>query len=463
MDVTDLSIVDAARLLQKREISPVELTCSFLARIQRLDPGLNCYLSLTEDLALAQAQCAENEILQGDWRGPLHGIPLGLKDLYETQGIRTTAGSLFFADYYPESNARVVEKLFTAGAILLGKHNMHEIALGVTNVNPHYGATCNPWLPERITGGSSGGSAAAIAARLCLGAFGSDTGGSIRIPAALCGVVGLKPTRGRVSLRGVIPLSWNMDHAGPLARCVLDAAILLKETAGFDAEDPASADVRVYDFLENIGAGVRDWRIAMLSGEAVSFCDAVVIDALQSAAVMLEQLGARITPVDLPQLRQMAQANGLMTISDGAAYHRQRVSDHPEQFGADVRERLQAGVSASAADYSQARRTQTMMKRWLATFFEEYDLLMLPTTPLTATFIEGCNSVEQARRLTRFTAPFNMTGFPAISLPCGFTSEGLPIGLQLVAPPWQEAKLLRGAYAYEQATDWHNRRPPQIT
>jgi len=237
MELTSLKLHEAAHLLKTRKISPVELTKAHLDRIERLDKSLNCFITLTPELALQQARQADTSIQHGEYKGALHGIPVGLKDLYETQGIRTTAGSTFFADYIPETDAAAVQVLKEAGCVILGKLNMHEIALGVTNENPHYGDCCNPWDVTRITGGSSGGNAAALAAGLCMGALGSDTGGSIRIPSSLCGVVGLKPTYGRISLRGVIPLSWNLDHAGPMARCVQDVAILLQAIAGYDPQD----------------------------------------------------------------------------------------------------------------------------------------------------------------------------------------------------------------------------------
>src|SRR4030067_365434 len=261
MELTSLTIHAAAKLLKNKEISPVELTQAHLERIQLLDQRLNCFITLTPEIALAQARQAEVEVLRGGDKGPLHGIPLALKDLYETQGIRTTAGSTFFADYIPEEDAVAVQRLKEAGAVILGKLNMHEIALGVTNENPHYGDCCNPWDLTRISGGSSGGNATALAAGLCMGALGSDTGGSIRIPSALCGVVGLKPTYGRLSLRGVIPLSWNLDHAGPMGRCVRDEAILLQTIAGYDPEDAWSVDMPVEEYLSDLKSNFGHWRI----------------------------------------------------------------------------------------------------------------------------------------------------------------------------------------------------------
>lgn len=463
MDLCNLTLTEAAELIEKRELSPLVLTRAFLDRIASLDEHLNCFITLDERGALQAAQNAQEEIQKGYYRGPLHGIPIALKDLYETEGLRTTAGSKFFEEYIPSQDAFTVQKLKTAGAILLGKLNMHEIALGVTNVNPHFGACHNPWDLERISGGSSGGSAAALAARLCLGSLGSDTGGSIRIPASLCGIVGLKPTYGRVSLRGVIPLSWNLDHAGPMARCVRDVALILEEIAGYDSQDPYSVDMPPEHYLEAIDAGVRGWRVALASDEFFEHTDPEVWKAVQRAANVFEELGANVEAVAFPGAREAAQANGLMTPSDAAAFHGERLAKNSEMFGDDVRQRLQTGAAYTSSEYILARRTQSLMRRKFASFFKDFELLLAPATAITAPPIEGPDAIEQARRLTRFTAPFNLSGLPATSIPCGFNTQGLPIGLQIIAAPWTEARLLQAAYAYEQATDWHTRRPAEIS
>ena len=453
-------IHETARLIARGEISPVELTQACLERIDALDPLLNCFITVTAEAALSGARQAEQEIQSGAYRGLLHGIPLALKDLYETRGVRTTAGTTFFANYIPDSDAAPVEKLAATGAVFLGKLNLHEIALGVTNVNPHYGPCRNPWDTQRISGGSSGGSAVALAAGLCLGSLGTDTGGSIRIPASLCGIVGLKPTFGRVTRRGVIPLSWNLDHVGPMARCVRDTALLLQVIAGYDPDDPWSSDVPVEDYLAGLEAGVGGWRVALASGEFFERSDGEVLAAVRQAARIFEGLGARVEEVDLSTARLAAQANGLMTPADAAAFHRERLEDHPEGFGEDIRQRLQTGAAFTATEYSLARRTQTEARREFETLLSAFDILLTPTTPVAAPLIEGPDAIEQARLLTRYTAPFNLTGLPAISLPCGFTASGLPIGLQIVARPWAEAAVLRAAYAYEQATDWYLKQPP---
>jgi aspartyl-tRNA(Asn)/glutamyl-tRNA(Gln) amidotransferase subunit A len=463
-ELTWLSLAEAADLMRREEISPVELTSAHLERIQTVDKKLNSFITITAETAMSRARLAEQELhrgstLEGRPLGLLHGIPIALKDLYETQGVRTTAGSKFFSDFIPETDALTVQKLSAAGAILLGKTNMHEIALGLTTVNPHYGACKNPWALELVPGGSSGGSGAALAAGLCLGSLGSDTGGSIRVPASLCGIVGLKPTYGRVSLRGVIPLSWNLDHAGPMGRRVLDVAMLLQVIAGYDPDDPYSVDVPVTDYLANIKEGVKDWRIALMEDEYLDQTDPEILAAVQQAAQVFSRSGARVTPSAFPGAYLAALSNGQMVISDAAVFHRQRLHDQPEDFGDDVRQRLQAGAELPLKEYILARRTQSLMRWQFENFFHNYDILLMPTTVVPAPPIEGPDAIEQARLLTRYTAPFNLTGLPAISLPCGFTSAGLPIGLQIIAPSWAEANLLRAAYTYEESTPWHKRRP----
>jgi aspartyl-tRNA(Asn)/glutamyl-tRNA(Gln) amidotransferase subunit A len=462
--LASLSLTQAAELVRRGEVSPVELTHAYLERIESLNPHLNCFITVTPESALQRARQAEQEVLVGetiDGRplGALHGIPLALKDLFETQGVRTTHGSKFYQDYVPDFDAVVVASLKAAGAILLGKTNMHEIALGVTNVNPHFGPCRNPWALERISGGSSGGSAVALAARLCLGSLGSDTGGSIRIPSSLCGVVGLKPTFGRVSLRGVIPLSWNLDHVGPLARSVMDVALLLREVAGYDPQDPGSVQAAVDDYLVHIQEGVQGWRMALADDEFFAQTDSQVLAAVQEAARVFAGLGARVQPVPFPGARQAALANGQMVVSDAAAFHLERLQSRPDDFGEDIRERLQTGMRLSSSDYVLARRTQSVLRRQFEQFFDRYDVLLMPATPVTAPLIEGPDALDQARLLTRYTAPFNLTGLPAISLPCGFSTDGLPIGLQIVSRPWAEVPLLRAAFAYEQATEWHWKTP----
>jgi aspartyl-tRNA(Asn)/glutamyl-tRNA(Gln) amidotransferase subunit A len=454
MKLTQLSLTEAARLLQKQEITAAALLEAHLERIAALNPTLNAFITVTADLAQRQAHQADVEIAAGKYRGPLHGIPIALKDLYETAGLRTTAGSTFFKEHVPTTDAFLVERLKEAGAVLVGKLNMHEIALGVTNENPHYGDCRNPWNPQHISGGSSGGSAAAVAAGLCMGALGSDTGGSIRIPSALCGVVGLKPTLGRLSLRGVMPLSWNLDHPGPHARTVRDAALLLQALAGYDPLDPASVNHTVDDYLSGLENGVRGWRIALASGSFFEQADPEVLQAVQQAAALFQDLGAQVEEVDLPEAREAALDNGLIVTSDAAAFHARRLEENPGGFGADVLARLKAGAAFTSTEYVLARRTQSLARRRFELLFEQYQVLLTPSVPSAAPLRGSAEAVERARQLTRFTAPFNLTGQPALSVPAGFSSDGLPLGLQIISRSWAEALVLQAARAYEQAAGW---------
>ena len=458
-ELTSLSLVEATRLIRSSEVSPVELTQAYLERIILFNQQFNCFITVLAEQVIAQARLAEAAVKRGENErgeplGLLHGVPIALKDLYETKGIRTTAGSRLFADYYPESDGFVVRKLRQSGAVILGKTNMHEIALGLTSSNPHFGVCRNPWAPARIPGGSSGGSAAALSARMCAGALGSDTGGSIRIPAALCGIVGLKPSYGRVSLGGVLPLSWNLDHAGPMARQVLDAAILFQVISGYDSSDPYSLDVPLENYHKNIRDGVRGWRVGLSEGEYFERTDPEVNEIVQKSALVLEELGARIIPVKLPDMYEAALANGVIVNCDAAAVYREQIENNLSDFGEDIQFRLKRGAGTKLQVYIQARHTQVTVRRKFDQLFEEFDLILLPTAPVTAPLIVGQDAIEAARLLTRYTAPFNLTGLPAISIPCGFSTEGLPVGLQMVAKSWREAQLLQAAYAYEQATRW---------
>lgn len=459
-----LSIHQASEMIRKGELSPVDLTQACLDQIEQLEPKINAFITLTPDLALEQARQAETEIRRGERRGLLHGIPLALKDLYETAGILTTAGSKFFKDFVPEEDAHVVKRLRQMGMVLLGKLNMHEIALGVTNENPHFGVCHNPWDLGRIPGGSSGGSGAALAAGFCLGSLGSDTGGSIRIPASLCGIVGLKPTYGRISLRGVVPLSWHLDHSGPMARCVRDAAILLQVIAGFDPQDPYCQDVPVEDYLLDLESGVGGWRVALASGDAFRSIDSDVWSAVENAAEVFRNLGAEVEEIDIPDFEAAAQANAVIITADAAEYHRERLDNMGQNFSSDIGERLRIGAKRSLAEYIQARRTQALFHRQMQALFQKYDLLLLPATPVPALPLNRDEAVMRAPQLTRFTAPFNLAGLPALSLPCGFIirdGKKLPLGLQIAARPWGEAGLLRGAFAYEQSAGWHLQ-PPDL-
>lgn len=450
--ISALTISSAAELLRSQAASARDLVEACHSQIERLNPQLNAFITVIdpEQALSAQSNATENG---------LRGIPLAVKDLFDTAGVRTTIGSKFFAENVPQQDGFVVEKLKQAGSIILGKTNTHEIALGVTGDNPHYGTAHNPWDITRVPGGSSSGSAIAVATGMAFGALGTDTGGSIRIPASLCGVVGLKPTFGRVSLQGVFPLSWNLDHVGPLAKCVRDAALLLQTIAIYDPTDPASVNMPREDYLDHLEADVRGRRVALGIGLFIETSEPEVLEAVQRAAKVFESLRCKLEEVDVSWLKEAAFANKIMTQSDGAAVHRDRLKEHPEMFGDDIRRRLEDGAKTTSTEYILARRTQAEVRKRFEHFFETYDFLITPTTPIPAPTIEGHDAVEQAGRLTRFTAPFNLAGLPALSLPCGFAGAGLPIGLQIVSRPWGEADVLNLGYAFEQATDWHKKRP----
>ncbi len=455
--INALTLSSALELLRGKKISSQELTEACYRQVERLNPKLNAFITVIDLQDALQAQIPADNASSSN---ALRGIPMAVKDLFDTAGIRTTAGSKFFADNIPQEDAFVVEKLKQAGALLVGKTNTHEIALGVTGNNPHYGTARNPWDPSRIPGGSSSGSAIAVATGMALGALGTDTGGSIRIPASLCGIVGFKPTYGRVSLRGVFPLSWNLDHVGPLTKCVKDAASILQIIAVYDAIDPASVKMLSGDYLGHLIDDVAGRKIALGVGDYVESSEAEVVNAVREAAHVFESLGCNVQEVNADWMREAALANKAMTQSDGAAVHRDRLREHPEMFGEDIRRRLEDGTKTTSTEYILARRTQTEVRKRLEQFFESYDFLITPTTPIPAPTIEGHDAVEQAGRLTRFTAPFNLAGLPALSLPCGLTEQGLPVGLQIVSRAWADAKVLNAGYAFEQSTEWHNRLPP---
>lgn len=457
--LTDLTLIEAGTSLRAREISALQLTEAYLDRISRLNPKLDAFITVAPGEARLAAQEADAALRRGDAAGLLHGIPIALKDLFETAGLRTTAGSKILADYVPAQDAEVVRRLRAAGAIVIGKTNMHEWAYGLTTENPHWGRAKNPWDLARITGGSSGGSGAAVAARLAPGSLGSDTGGSIRIPAALCGVTGLKPTYGRVSLRGVIPLSWSNDHAGPMARTAADTAVLLNVIAGYDAGDPASVDRTTVDYAKS-RADLRGVRFAAPGGYWARGVEPEVLSAVAGAVHTLERLGAERIDADFTDVEETFAINRIILGAEAAAYHRQNLETRAADFGPDVLRRLQNGSQVTANDYVMARRKQVDFRRRFELFFAGVDLLVTPTSRIVASEAGTADPVRIAEHLTAFTAPFNVTGLPALSLPCGFGAAGLPIGLQLVTRPWNEILLLQAGALYQSETDWHMRAPP---
>lgn len=467
-DLYELTIAAASALLRRKKISPVELAKSALDRIEKLNPRLNAFITVTAERALNEARAAEREIMRKKWRGLLHGIPISLKDNIFTEGVRTTAGSRILENFIPQADADVAAKLKNAGAILLGKTNLHEFAYGVTTENPHYGPARNPWNLECIPGGSSGGSAAAVATGMGLGSVGTDTGGSIRIPSALCGVVGLKPNFERVSCRGIVPLAITLDHAGPIARCVEDAAILLDAIC--ESSEPREFFHRSLRGNLKNSARISRLRIGWPRNYFFECVDEEVQAAIQAAAKCLEKLGARMEEVSLPHLEEASEPSTQIALAEALEYHESQgyFPARAADYGADVRKRLELGNAVRAVDYLRAQQARERLRADFRTAFERVDVVLAPSVPIPAPRI-GEDSVKiggaaQSVRgsLVRMNRPANFTGFPAISVPCGFTRAGLPIGLMLHGPEWGEAKLLRVAFLYEQATEWHKRQPPVI-
>ena len=461
-----LSISEAADLISQKRLSPVELTQAHLTRIEATEPRLNSFITLLAYDALASAQTAEQEIQAGDYRGPLHGIPIGLKDLYYTKGILTTVGSKILRDFVPDYDATVTERFAEAGAVLMGKLQMHEFALGATSVNPHDGPAHNPWDVDSITGGSSGGSGSAVGSGQVMAALGSDTGGSVRIPAGLCGIVGLKPTFGRVSRRGVFPLSFSLDTVGPMTRTARDAALIMNVIAGYDSRDPSSAYMPNEDFTAALGQSMSGLRIGIPDEFFYDIIDPEVAEAMCVATGMLGELGATVERVSIPVLNHSLAISSTILIAEAAEVHTENLRDRPQDIGADVRGRLQTGALTSAHDYLKAQRARTEFNNQMAEVMERYDILVAPTSAIGApkinqTHIEIGGRQENALSLmSRLTRPFNICGFPTATIPSGFTSAGLPIGMQIAGRPFEDATVLQVADAYEQATDWHTRRPP---
>jgi len=413
------------------------------------------------DEAEAHASEAEQEIREGDWRGPLHGIPIGLKDIIDTAGTRTTAASALFKDRVPTENAEVVTRLKNAGAVLIGKQNLHEFAYGGSNIISYYGETHNPWNPAHITGGSSGGSAAAVAAGIGYGAIGTDTAGSIREPASPCGVVGLKPTYGRVSAYGVIPLAPSFDHVGPIARSVSDAAVILQAIAGYDAKDKTSVDTPVDDYVAALEKKVDSLVIGVPRKFFFDDLDPEVASATKHALDVLSSFSKEIRDLEfeVPTQRTLQSA-------ESYAYHAQFVKQSPELYQPETLRRIKNGATVEPAEVQRRLQLLEKFRTEIGKVFEEVDVLVTPTVPIPPpTIAELKQNPDQLRErelmLLRNTRPFNVWGLPAISIPCGFTESGLPIGLQIVGPHWHECRILQLAQAYEQATAWHKRQPPQ--
>jgi aspartyl-tRNA(Asn)/glutamyl-tRNA(Gln) amidotransferase subunit A len=465
-DLLSLGIAELSSRLKSRELSPVEVVEQCISRIDTINQTINAFVTVTADDARRAAKTAEEEIRGGKYRGPLHGVPLGIKDMVNTAGVRTTYGSTIFRSNVPEKDAFVVSRLKQAGAIVLGKTNTHEFALGVTTNNVHYGATRNPWALDRVPGGSSGGSAAAVAAFICYGAIGTDTGGSVRIPSAFCGIVGLKPTFGTVSTTGVFPLAPGLDHVGPMTRSVLDAALVLQAVAGFDPDDPRSLNVPVPDFSQGIGDSIEGKRIAICPDMVPEVIDGDVKMAYEKAISKLADLDAEILEKKVKTSPLIEEVSATLLGAEAAAQHSQLLKEHSDEYGANVIERFRAGQNVTAAEYIKALRNSEVIRREIELIFDEADFLLTPSVQILPPKI-GEDKVAIAGKemgvvscCVRFTRLANIIGIPAIVLPFGYSANSLPLSIQLMAPELHERQLLSVACALEKATpELRNRKP----
>ncbi len=456
-DPTALSIAEAQRLIRAGALSPLELVEAYLDRIGRFDDRLNAFVTVTGERAVARARALEAELAAGRWRGPLHGIPIALKDNIDTAGVLTTAASAVYADRVPDEDAAVVTRLEAAGAVIVGKLNMHEFAYGGTSAFTHTGPVRNPWDVDRIAGGSSGGSGAAVAARLCAGALGTDTGGSVRIPAAHCGIAGLKPTYGLASIRGIVPLSVSLDHVGPMCRTVADTALLLQALAGYDPRGIASIRAEVPDYASALLRRTSSLRLGVPRTPFYDDLDPQVARAVDRALPVLSDLTASTRDVELPALPQARPV-----AVESYAYHADLLDESRELYEESTLARIEPGAEVPAAEYAEALYGLKLVRKAIAGVFDDVDLLVTPTLPILPVGIDAAREspLEATRILIRNTAPFNSYGIPAITVPCGFSREGLPIGLQICGRVLGEVDVLALAHAYEQATDWHERTPP---
>ncbi|MGD9890872.1 MAG: amidase [Dehalococcoidia bacterium] len=453
-DIAYLTAVEAAHLFQTRELSPVELTRAQLERIERLQPTIRAYITVTDEIALREARTAEAALLHGEG-GPLVGIPMAYKDIYMTAGVLTTAGSKIHEHDVPEITATTVRKLHEAGVVMLGKLATHEFALGITSEDHPFPPARNPWNLERIPGGSSSGSGAALAAGIAVGTLGTDTGGSIRHPGSNCGIAALKPTYGRCSRYGVYTLSWSLDHTGPMARTVEDVALMLTAIAGFDPLDPASAQVPDEDFSRHLNAGVRGLKVGVMRSYYEPTAKPYVTAAVDEVVRVLAGLGAEIADVEIPSM-ELVKASSAIMLTEAYSYHSPDLRETPEKYPSWLRNRLLTGGLFSGSEYVQAQRARQAVKEDFAKVLREVDVIVTPTRgDVAMTFPEA---YEDYGRGPSYTPMYNMTGMPAISIPCGF-ADGLPIGLQIAGRPFDEATVLRVAHAYERATDWHTRHP----
>ena len=469
VDLLRTTVRELGELIRTRKVSAAEIVNGYLGRAQALNPTLNAFITITAEHARARALEADTEIGRGMYRGPLHGIPYAVKDLLATRGIRTTNASRVTADWIPDTESTITDRLNRAGAILIGKLNLREFATG-SGVLSGFGVVRNPWASDYTAAGSSSGSGAAIAARMVPLSVGTDTGGSIRGPAAVCGIVGLKPTYGRVSLHGVTPLGWSLDHAGPMTATVEDAAFMLQAMAGADPRDPTSAREPVPDYLGDTSKGIAGLRIGLPKRHFTEGSHADVEKAYREAVQTLESLGGRVVAVDIPHADLAPAAGGIISMAEAATFHEKRLRESPELFDPLVRERLEVARFYTATDYLKAQRVRSVLMQEVADAFEACDVIAVPAYPRLPARQESAATARSdvkpggESRVYRASNSYiaNMTGMPALVLPCGFSSGQpiLPIALQLYGRPFDEVTLFRAGHAYQRATDWHTRVPP---
>jgi aspartyl-tRNA(Asn)/glutamyl-tRNA(Gln) amidotransferase subunit A len=461
-----LTLTALAAAIAHRKVSAREATQACLDRVARLDTRLRAFITLDADAALARARALDADLALGHRRGPLHGVPLAYKDLCHIGGLPTSCGTRTAEYFTSETECTAVTRLTAAGAVTLGKLNMSELALGPFGDNPHHGNVDNPWKTGHVSGGSSSGSGAAVAAGLALGALGSDTGGSIRLPAACCGIVGIKPTYGRVSRAGVMPLSWSLDHLGPMAGTVRDAALMLEIIAGHDPHDATSSPRPVGALVAALDGSPAGTRVALPENYYFEGVTPEVRAAVETAARVLTALGVEVRTLRLPDPATATDVANILARSESAAIHARVLRERPHELGAAVRSRLEVGLHVSAHDYLQAGRLRARLTREFVTeVFADVDAVLAPAIPEPAPAVAAVTAgpadevVRRMGRFSRLTRPFNVLGLPVVALPCGVSADGRPLGLQIVGRPFGEGTILRLAYAYEQATDWHRRRP----
>jgi aspartyl-tRNA(Asn)/glutamyl-tRNA(Gln) amidotransferase subunit A len=465
-ELHSLSLLEAAKLVAGKQVSPVELTRASLERIEQVEPVINAFITVLADEALQVARAHERMISAGYHLGPLHGVPIALKDNLYMRGVRTTAGSKILADFVPHEDATVTARLKAAGAVIVGKTNMHEFAWGGTTANPHYGATRNPWDPSRFPAGSSGGSGAAVGAREVHAAIGTDTGGSIRLPSAVNGCAGIRPTLGRVSNHNVVPLAWSMDTVGPMAREVADVAAMLQAVAGHDPLDEASARVLVPDYTAGLHRGVAGLRVGVVSDYFFSHLQPAVREAVRNAIDTLVAAGAQEVEVEVKNIHGNISAQLTVESTEPSTYHQAWLRSRPQDYGEDVRTQLEIGEMLLATHYLQAQRYRTLLRQEFMRAFERVEVFICPTLPFVATPV-GATTVEiepgqeedMLSAIMQYTGVPSLTGLPSMSVPCGFSPDGLPIGMQIIGRPFDEATIFRVGQAYQDLTDWHRRQP----